>query len=599
MTPRLVQMWDRSVGSGYLTAPSATRFGSDQMSGGSGVDALWGQDGGDAISGGAGADYVEGNGGADVIRGDSALVDSSARGLSRPTMTNGDWPGTGTEASARDGATTPEGQDDLIGGTATPSFRDGGDDIEGNGDDDVILGDNGSLVRTLEGGAGGWTERVYTDRYPDGAVPPGATVARTHDPALAGPSTRFCTVAQDTCEPVSASGGDHLYGDSGDDGIWGQDGDDVLYGGEGDDDMYGELGDDTMYGEAGEDAMLGDRGGVVNQLLSADDSPAVLTVSLTQPPREDYTGFPRGHYDRRVDLLHDVDGDQWIGEATDPAMPHAGLAEGGRDRIHGGPDEDNIHAGFGDDLANGDSGGDQVFGGDGEDVLWGGRGCDPVLDASASDCLTDGVFDPTARGADDRMIDHVFGGVGESDPDEQDILGSDILDFNPRGSFVPGTGCTTDDWPATVGGTTVDPCEWFVMTDKNDSDPSNNNHHQGVDWIYGGWDRDVMQGDVTANGPNHGDRLIDWNGAYNLYTHCNAAYGGFNDIRLHAPDLHDFLTGLAWASGAGRSASDVTTPGTSAYRELAFTYTQDQREHGVGKAYPQSPGHFNDVSCVD
>jgi hypothetical protein len=23
-----------------------------------------------------------------------------------------------------------------------------------------------------------------------------------------------------------------------------------------------------------------------------------------------------------------------------------------------------------------------------------------------------------------------------------------------------------------------------------------------------------------------GDRLIDWNGAYNLFTHCNAAYGG-------------------------------------------------------------------------
>ncbi len=154
MTPRLVQMWDRSVGSGYLTAPPATRFGGDQISGGSGVDTLWGQDGIDAISGGAGADYVEGNGGADVIRGDSALADVSARGLSRPTMTNLDWPGTGTDASARDGADGPDGQDDLVGGTATPSFRDEGDDIEGNGADDVILGDNGALVRTLEGTAG-------------------------------------------------------------------------------------------------------------------------------------------------------------------------------------------------------------------------------------------------------------------------------------------------------------------------------------------------------------------------------------------------------------------------------------------------------------
>ena len=195
------------------------------------------------------------------------------------------------------------------------------------------------------------------------------------------------------------------------------------------------------------------------------------------------------------------------------------------------------------------------------------------------------------------MIDHVFGGVGESDPGKQDILGSDILDFNPRGSYP--SDCTDDDWPATTGSTTIDPCEWFVMTDKNDADPSNNNHHQGTDWIYGGWDRDVMQGDVTANGPNPGDRLIDWNGVYNLYTHCNAAYGGFNDIRLRAPAMYTFLTGLAWGSGAGRSETDVTTPGTSAYRELAFTYTEDQKDHGTGKAYPRTPGHFDDVSCQD
>lgn len=54
----------------------------------------------------------------------------------------------------------------------------------------------------------------------------------------------------------------------------------------------------------------------------------------------------------------------------------------------------------------------------------------------------------------------------------------------------------------------------------------NNQHHQGIDWIYGGWDRDIMQADVADNGPNPGDRLLDWSGAFNLYTHCNAAHGG-------------------------------------------------------------------------
>jgi hypothetical protein len=109
-----------------------------------------------------------------------------------------------------------------------------------------------------------------------------------------------------------------------------------------------------------------------------------------------------------------------------------------------------------------------------------------------------------------------------------------------------------------------------------------------------------MQADVAQNGPNAGDRLIDWNGAFNLYTHCNAAYGGFNDVRQHSPAMQQFLTSLAWGSGAGRTATDVTTAGTSAYRELALAYSPDYSAHAVGQAYPSTPGHFDDpASCSD
>jgi hypothetical protein len=326
-----------------------------------------------------------------------------------------------------------------------------------------------------------------------------------------------------------------------------------------------------------------------------------VTLTLQSPPKETFVAFARGTYDRRVDLLHDVDGDQFVGGPTAPPMPHAGLTEGGRDLIRGGSGDDNIHAGYGDDVVNGDSGGDEVYGGDGEDVLWGGLGCDPVLDATAPDCLTGGVFDPSSRGTGDRFVDHLFGGAGESDPAKQDILGSDLLDVRPRGSYTPGTGCTLGDWPVTTGtkkaAVTIDPCLWFEMTDMDDADPSNDNHHQGVDWIYGGWDRDVMQGDVTANGPNGGDRLIDWNGAYNLFSHCNSAYGGFNDVRQHSPAMQRFLQGLAWATGAGQTESDVTTPGTSAFRELAMVYPSDNKDHGAGPAYPGTPGHFDEAAC--
>ncbi|MEV4317067.1 calcium-binding protein [Actinocrispum sp. NPDC049592] len=595
---RIVRQYD------LQSPPPGDRFGDDRESGGSGVDVLWGQDGQDYLSGGAEADYLEGNGGNDVLRGDLPLGAQSTETTVVPLGDPG-WPGTASAAGELEGS-GPDGQDDMIGGSARAGFRDGGDTFEGNGADDVQLGDNGSLVRTLQGAPGAMTEKVYTERYLTGQVPANATVSRTHDPDLPGPSTRFCTTAQATCEPGGAFGNDTMFGDDGNDGMWGQDGDDTMTGGAGNDDMLGELGNDTMFGNDGEDAILGDRGGVVNEYVNANDVAAKgFTVTLDPPPKETYTGFQAGAYDRRIDLLHDVDGDAWIGGPTAPAMPHNGIAEGGDDRIRGGLGNDNIHAGFGDDMANADSGGDQLFGDDGADVLWGGKGCDPVADAATPDCLTNGVFDPTSRGTNDRFIDHTFGGVGGTSPASQaGALGSDVIDFNPRGAY-PGN-CAAGPWPQTLGEGAIDPCRWFEMTEKTNDNPAvpatlaDNQHHDGIDWIYGGWDRDVLQADRAQNGPNNGDRLIDWNGAYNLFTHCNAAYGGYNDVRGHSPSMQDFLQKLAWGSGAGQTAADVSAEGTSAFRELAIVYPPDNNQHGSGPAYPTTPGHFDTpVSCSD
>jgi hypothetical protein len=148
------------------------------------------------------------------------------------------------------------------------------------------------------------------------------------------------------------------------------------------------------------------------------------------------------------------------------------------------------------------------------------------------------------------MVDYLFGGKGATsgpsvDPNTGD-LGSDIIDWHPRGSYqTPGTTCTSAAWPVT-GGTKknpvfIDPCSWFVMTELDDATDADNKHHQGIDWQYVGWDRDVMQADVADNGPNLGDRLLDWTGAYNLYTHCSSAYGGYNDVRQFSPDMQSFL----------------------------------------------------------
>ena len=106
-----------------------------------------------------------------------------------------------------------------------------------------------------------------------------------------------------------------------------------------------------------------------------------------------------------------------------------------------------------------------------------------------------------------------------------------------------------------------------------------------------------MQGDITANGPNDGDRMLDWVGAYNLYTACNPAYGGFNDVREFSPMLQDFLQRLSYALGAGPAQADITTAGRSGFNELALVYSRDAKANS-DKSYPTTPGHFESFTCA-
>jgi Ca2+-binding RTX toxin-like protein len=595
MDARLITLYDLN-GNTPLTTPASSQYGADHLSGGSGNDVIYGQDGNDQISGGPGADYMEGNGGDDILRGDALLNAAGTGETTTSYLTNANWLQPTTSDLEGSG---PDGQDDMIGGSSIPAFRDGNDQLEGDGESDFQLGDNGTLKRVVNGPDGSATEGIFANKYGNPA-PANAAVLRVHDPIIAtaansGLTTRFCNPKLTTCEPTGAFGNDTMFGDGGDDTMWGQDGNDTMHGGDGNDDMYGELGDDVMFGDNGNDAMLGDRGGIVDALNNGSKQ---FSDSTNAPPKETYVGFRNGTLDHRVDLLHDIDGDVFVGTSTSAPMPHAGMTEGGNDRMRGGNGQDNIHGEAGDDLLNGDSGGDIVFGDNGADVMWGGKGCDPAIDTIATDpgCFTNGVFDMTARGTNDDRVDHMFGGAGgTSGPSlsNKGDSGADIMDWRPRGSYTPGVGCTTNPWPDTLGNQTVDPCAWFEMTDITSPNVAQYQHHQGTDWMYGGWDRDIMQGDVAANGPNPGDRLLDWEGAYNLYSHCNSAYGGYNDVRQHSPDMQQFLQNVSYGDGAGQIASDVSTSGTSAFNELAFVYPSDNNAHGSGSSFPTTPGHFD------
>ncbi|MCW2600804.1 MAG: toxins and related Ca2+-binding protein-like protein [Frankiales bacterium] len=599
MTRRSITAYDLSNSGSIRTLPARAVYGNDQVSGGSGVDLLLGQDGADALTGEAGDDYVEGNGGNDAVYGDSLLP------AIVPTVLTGSWqPRVAEDLGETD---VQNGQDDLIGGSSRQGFRDalvptGANDlVHGDGGADYELGDNGQIVRDVLDAANATvteatdlatvpyplTNRVYAKRYP-ASLPDGAAFVR-HGVSPTSP-TRFCSTQQSTCEPTGAFGNDTMYGDAGDDTVYGQDGNDTLSGNDGNDDLYGELGNDSIDGGNGDDAILGDRGGIVDTYQTGSNA---FTIDNSQVPKLHYDAFQAGTVTRQVDLQHDVNGDAFLGSSTSAAMAHRGDLEGGDDQIRGRAGHDSIHGGFGDDLANGDSGGDTVYGDDGADVLWGGKGSDDPAN-------------PNDRGVGDSLVDYIFGGKGgDAGATKKNTAGADILDWRPRGTYSatsPGpTTCSPTSIPLDSGTTkapvTVDPCSWFVMTDIIGSDLTNDQHHQGIDWIYGGWDRDVLQGDVADNGPNLGDRLLDWNGTYNLYTHCNAAYGGYNDVRQHSPAMQDFLQRFAWTTGAGQVSGDVTSGTTSAFDELALAYPGTDNSHASGSAFPTTPGHFDNPNA--
>ena len=170
LAARTINLYDLS-GATPLVAPAASQFGDDRLSGGSGNDVVYGQDGNDQMSGGPNADYLEGNGGNDIERGDVRLDQPpTTAGEAATTPLVVAWPGSASAFADLEGA-GPDGQDDMIGGSALASFRDGNDNLEGDGESDFQLGDNGTLKRDVQGADGSATERVFVQRYPDGALP--------------------------------------------------------------------------------------------------------------------------------------------------------------------------------------------------------------------------------------------------------------------------------------------------------------------------------------------------------------------------------------------------------------------------------------------
>jgi Ca2+-binding RTX toxin-like protein len=299
----------------------------------------------------------------------------------------------------------------------------------------------------------------------------------------------------------------------------------------GNDWMQGNDGDDEGYGQQGDDYMEGNDGedallGDLGRIISAiQDGSNEETIAPPGPFFSEII-YPAGSFYRQFQLFSFAD------------VP----AAAGNDIILGGDDRDSLHGADGDDILNGDGDAialdsfngvdpnpltqdvDKVFGGDGNDVIWGGRG-------------------------DDNM----WGGYGD-----------DYLDVRPRSGLA--------DWPD-------DPPLWHTF--------GRFDFYQGLDLIYGGWDRDAMQANVAAPGPRDTDRLIDWAGGYNVYYVCPAAYGEGTITRALQPGLRAWLQDVSDADGAFLSA----TVGTSGFQELGYVFPSEIRFNSH-LPHPDHPGHF-------
>ncbi|CAA9342204.1 MAG: Alkaline phosphatase, partial [uncultured Chloroflexia bacterium] len=366
---RSVSLFDvATVGTPPLT-PNAALSGGDRMFGDAGRDRMWGQgngaqlptqqdptdnvdndrdgqtdeDGvwlaagngwlGDEMHGGDGVDDMEGNAGNDWMLGDAQQDD----------MIGGSSAGPDAQGKS------------VIGSNVRPrNVADGHDVMNGGGDDDVLLADNGRIGRDFSGSL--WRRQTAAATSVPGPVDTGI-LASTYGP--------YDQAVRKTMMEKSPEGS----------GAWGHD---WMRGDGGHDDMYGQLGNDYMEGNAGEDAMVGDLGLIVNRL---EDGSRRADIRPQQPFIKD-TIFEKDTLSRLVTLY---------------AFTKGGGAEG-NDIMLGGLDNDNMHGAAGNDIMNGNAGDDRLFGGDntsvkggagvaGRDVMWGGADHDHLWGGYQDDYL--------------------------------------------------------------------------------------------------------------------------------------------------------------------------------------------------------------------
>src|SRR5690606_33331602 len=253
-----------------------------------------------------------------------------------------------------------DGDDDIIGGHNVLGGDDGDHTIHGGAGADVLIGDNGLILR--ERASGDWRDVVWL---------------RDGDAVNAAIRNVVTFELMD-----GVAGNDTIHGEAGEDRIWGQSGDDRLFGGDGVDEIIGGLGNDRIEGGAGGDYLLGGLGQILRArdaagrpVLNSDGSWHRDVVLLEAAQITAMTAVAAGST-LLADLLASADVVLMAGR-TGPTGAGVTLASGLEALTAIGlsldttPDDDVILGGTGNDYIFGQRGDDALSGDEGDDWSFG------------------------------------------------------------------------------------------------------------------------------------------------------------------------------------------------------------------------------------
>lgn len=531
---------------------AGTVFDDTLLAGGAGDDRIYGGAGNDTLDGGLGADVLDGGDGIDT----ASYANATA----------------GVYASLTTGiGETGEAAGDTLSGIENLTGSAYGDQLFGDGKDNILTGGDG--VDHLTGGGGadtliggtGSDMAHYDDETTDLVI------------SLANAALNTGTAAGDTFDGieglVGGSGNDQLTGDANTNFLFGRDGNDVIDGGAGYDYLYGGKGDDTFVVDA-----------VFDQILEvAGEGTDTVKASVSYALADNIENLI-------LTGAADIDGE---GNALDNAL----TGNGGGNLLDGKAGADAMAGGGGDDVYVVDNAGDTVTeaSGKGNDtvksgiaftlganvenllltgaanidgtgnglanIVTGNDGANTLDGKAGADALAGGLGDDTyiVDNAGDTVSEAGGGGVDLVVSTVAFTLGDGLENLTLAGNaIIDGTGNGLDN-------TLTGNAKKNVLTGLAGNDTLDG--QGGADTMVGGQGDDAYvvdnAGDIVTETANQGTDKVLASVSYTLSSHVEILeLAGSADLKGTGNTLANTLTGNDGANTLdGLGGADVMTGG--------------------------------------